>query len=95
MGHVQIKVHVMTQQEHVFVSKGLKDFQEHVKVNSFVSRPTSNSVQKPCFILADKSCPGSPFPCSYNGQCDHTTGQCICNEGHQGFDCSGNSKYIF
>ena len=44
-------------------------------------------------ILSDKSCPGSPFPCSYNGQCDHTTGQCICNEGHQGFDCSGNSKY--
>ena len=44
-------------------------------------------------ILADKSCPGSPFPCNYNGQCDHTTGQCICNEGHQGFDCSGNSKY--
>ena len=59
---------------------------------SFISRLTNNLTQNSFLILADKSCPGSPFPCSYNGQCDHTTGQCICNEGHQGFDCSGNSK---
>ena len=44
MVHAQIKEHVMMQQEPVFVSKGLKDFQEHVKVNSFVSRPTSNLI---------------------------------------------------
>ena len=37
----------------------------------------------------DKSCPGGSPPCSDNGQCDHTNGLCACNEGNQGFDCSG------
>ena len=95
MVHAQIKEHVMMQQEPVFVSKGLKDSQAHAKVTSFISRPKKSNIKNHFLILADKSCPGSPFPCNYNGQCDHTTGQCICNEGHQGFDCSGNSKYLF
>ena len=35
-------------------------------------------------------CPGEgPLPCSGNGQCDFTIGQCTCNIGHQGSDCSG------
>ena len=40
--------------------------------------------------FVDKSCPGAEETCNGNGECDHTTGQCICNEGNQGFDCSGD-----
>jgi predicted nucleic acid-binding Zn finger protein len=36
MVHAQIKEHVMMQQEPVFASKGLKDFQELAKVKFFV-----------------------------------------------------------
>ena len=36
MVHAQIKEHVMMQQEPVFASKGLKDFQEHAKVQFFL-----------------------------------------------------------
>ena len=40
--------------------------------------------------LAGILCPGEgPLPCSGNGQCDFTIGQCTCNIGHQGSDCSG------
>ena len=42
------------------------------------------------FFLPDKSCPGGNPSCSGNGQCDHTTGSCTCNQGNQGTDCSGN-----
>ena len=41
-------------------------------------------------LFLDKSCPGGNPPCNDNGQCDHTTGLCTCNEGNQGSDCSGN-----
>ena len=40
----------------------------------------------------DKSCPGGSLPCYSNGQCDHSTGLCTCNEGYQGSDCSGNTQ---
>ena len=39
----------------------------------------------------DKSCPGAEGTCNGNGECDHKIGQCICNEGNQGFDCSGDT----
>ena len=40
--------------------------------------------------LAGILCPGEgPLPCSGNGHCDFTIGQCTCNIGHQGSDCSG------
>ena len=42
-------------------------------------------------VFLDISCPGGNPPCNGNGQCDHTTGLCTCNEGNQGSDCSGNS----
>ena len=42
-------------------------------------------------IFLDKSCSGESPPCNGNGQCNHTTGLCMCNEGNQGSDCSGNS----
>ena len=45
-------------------------------------------------IRLDKSCPGGSPPCNGNGECDHSTGLCICNEGNQGSDCSGNIQNI-
>ena len=49
MVHAQIKEHVMMQQEPVFASKGLKDFQAHAKVMSFISRLRNNSTEKLLF----------------------------------------------
>ena len=46
MVHAQIKEHVMMQQEPVFVSKGLKDSQAHVKVTSFNSMPKKSNLKK-------------------------------------------------
>ena len=42
-------------------------------------------------VFLDISCPGGNPPCNGNGQCDHKTGLCTCNEGNQESDCSGNS----
>ena len=42
-------------------------------------------------VFLDISCPGGNPPCNGNGQCDHKTGLCTCNEGNLGSDCSGNS----
>ena len=46
-------------------------------------------------VFLDISCPGGSLPCNGNGQCDHTTGLCTCNEGNQGSDCSGNSYNLW
>ena len=36
------------------------------------------------------SCPGNGGAvCNGNGQCNLTTGSCICNPGNRGLDCSG------
>ena len=42
-------------------------------------------------FFLDISCPGDQNPCSGNGLCDLTIGECKCNEGHQGSDCSGEN----
>ena len=45
-------------------------------------------------LLLDMSCPGDRNPCSGNGICDLAIGDCTCNEGHQGSDCSGENLLV-
>ena len=45
-------------------------------------------------LLLDISCPGDHNPCSGNGICDLAIGECTCNEGHQGSDCSGENLLV-
>ena len=33
-------------------------------------------------------CPGGDTPCDGHGQCDLTSGECSCEAGRHGFDCS-------
>ena len=35
-------------------------------------------------------CPGGDTPCDGHGQCDLTSGECSCEAGRHGFDCSSN-----
>ena len=45
-------------------------------------------------LFLDMSCPGDQNPCSGNGICDLAIGECTCNEGHQGSDCSGEKLFL-
>ena len=45
-------------------------------------------------LFIDISCPGVQNPCSGNGICNLTIGECTCNEGHQGSDCSGEKLFV-
>ena len=40
-------------------------------------------------LISDISCPGGETPCNGNGQCNLSSGLCICDDEHQGSDCSG------
>ena len=41
-------------------------------------------------------CPGGEIPCNGNGFCDlRSGGICRCNEGFQGFDCSGKKQFWY
>ena len=84
----------MTQLAHVYVIQDLRE--AVVKVNLILQYIVTLLKYKVShmylfFFLPDKSCPGGNSPCSGNGQCDHTTGLCTCNQGNQGSDCSGNT----
>ena len=48
------------------------------------------------YFFLDIPCPGSigDITCTGNGQCDFTTGQCTCNPGRHGSDCSSNSYFF-
>ena len=85
-----IKDNVMAQLASVYVIKVLKEsivkvIFERLKFYHYEKYMPKHD------IFLDKSCPGGSPPCNGNGQCDHTTGLCTCNEGNQGSDCSGNS----
>ena len=47
-------------------------------------------------FFLDIPCPGSigDVTCTGNGQCDFTTGQCTCDQGRHGPDCSSNSYIL-
>ena len=45
-------------------------------------------------MFLDISCPGDQNPCSGSGICDLAIGECTCNEGHQGSDCSGEKLFV-
>ena len=85
-----IKDNVMAQSASVYVIKVLKEsivkvIFERLKFYHYEKYMPKHD------IFLDKSCPGGSPPCNGNGQCNHTTGLCTCNEGNQGSDCSGNS----
>ena len=46
------------------------------------------------YFFLDISCPGDQNPCSGSGICDLAIGECTCNEGHQGSDCSGEKLFV-
>ena len=85
-----IKDNVMAQLASVYVIKVLKEsivkvIFERLKFYHYEKHMPKHD------IFLDKSCPGGSPPCNGNGQCNHTTGLCTCNEGNQGSNCSGNS----
>ena len=85
-----IKDNVMAQSASVYVIKVLKEsivkvIFERLKFYHYEKYMPKHD------IFLDKSCPGGSPPCNGNGQCNHTTGLCTCNEGTHGSDCSGNS----
>ena len=85
-----IKDNVMAQLASVYVIKVLKESIVKVIIERLKYYRYEKYVPKHDIFL-DKSCPGGSPPCNGNGQCNHTTGLCTCNEGNQGSDCSGNS----
>ena len=85
-----IKDFVMSQMAIVFVMQGLKESLVKVIMERLKFYHYEKYVPKHVVFL-DISCPGGSPPCNGNGQCDHKTGLCTCNEGNQGSDCSGNS----
>ena len=84
---VMVMVNAISQQDLVFVILVLKEL--NVKV-SLIKNALWFDLS--CIIksILAMSCPGNgEAVCNGNGQCDFTTGSCICNPGNRGLDCSG------
>ena len=83
----QIKEHVMNQVEPVFVMKGLREI--CVKVKKLIYKFTKVNVKlNEKLFSSEIPCPGGDTPCDGHGQCDLTSGECSCEAGRHGFDCS-------
>ena len=83
---------VIIQLESVLVMQGLKESLVMVIIERLKFYHYEKYMPE-LVVFLDKSCPGGSPPCNDNGQCDHTTGLCICNEGNQESDCSAGNSY--
>ena len=70
---------------------GLREILVKVSNNVFYSSLVKKYRE---LLFLDISCPGDQNPCSGSGICDLAIGECTCNEGHQGSDCSGEKLFI-
>ena len=86
---VTVTVNVILQQDLVFVILALKELNVKVSLIENIFCFGLSSILHLKSILG-MSCPGNgEAVCNGNGQCDLTTGFCICNPGNRGLDCSG------
>ena len=70
---------------------GLREILVKVSNNVFYSSLVKKYRE---LLFLDISCPGDQNPCSGSGICDLAIGECTCNEGHQGSDCSGEKLFV-
>ena len=85
---VMVMVNVILQQGLAFVILALKE--HNVKVS--LIKKNAFWFDLSCILksILGTSCPGNGGAvCNGNGQCNLTTGSCICNPGNRGLDCSG------
>ena len=78
---------VILQQDLVFVILALKELNVKVSLIKNVFWFNLSCILK---SILGMSCPGNgESTCNGNGQCDLTTGSCICNSGFEGTQCEG------
>ena len=78
---------VILQQDLVFVILALKELNVKVSLIKNVFWFNLSCILK---SILGMSCPGNgESTCNGNGQCNLTTGSCICNSGFEGTQCEG------